>query len=82
MLSDQDITDAFVTRVGEPPDQAQLAAYRNYTIEELHAVLDRRLAIEQDPTYVQRVAEDYQKFMAATEEERAVWKHPEPYPAP
>ena len=80
MLTDQEITDAFINKLGEPPEEVQLEIYRDFTIEDLNKVLDRRLAIEQDPTFTQRVAEDYIKFMYATPEEQSLWTYPEPIP--
>lgn len=80
MLSDKEITDAFINKLGSPPEPVQLEVYRDFTIEDLNIVLDRRLAIEQDPTFHQRVAEDYMKFLYATPEEQSLWKYPEPIP--
>ena len=80
MLTEQEIIDLFMDKVGETPEPIQIEAYKSYTKTELTAVLDRRIAAELDPTYSQRVAEDYMKYMYATPEEQSMWKFPEPIP--
>ncbi len=80
MLTDQEIIDAFMNKVGEPPEDIQLETYREYTIEDLNKVLDRRLAISQDPTYYQRLYENYMEYQYATPEQQSMWKYPEPIP--
>jgi hypothetical protein len=79
MLTNEEITNAFISKVGEPPEPVQLDVYRDYTIEALHVVLDRRKAIESDPTYYQRLAENYLEFQYATPEQQSLWKFPEPH---
>jgi hypothetical protein len=80
MLTRQEVFDAFVNIVNVEPDATQIDLYVNYTKEELDVVLNRRLAADSDPTYTQRLAEDFLKYMAATPEEQANWQHPEPNP--
>lgn len=80
MLTRQEVFDAFVNTINVEPDAAQIELYVNYTKEELDVVLNRRLAADRDPTYTQRVAEDFIKYMAATPEEQQLWQHPEPNP--
>jgi len=80
MLTKQQIIDTFVTGINETPANELIEAYREleFTQEQLDEVVRRNLAIKQDPTFVQRVVEDYQRFMAATPEEQAVWKQVDP----
>ena len=80
MLTKQKIIDTFVTGINETPADELIEAYREleFTQEQLDEVIRRNLAIRQDPTFVQRVVEDYQRFMAATPEEQAVWKQVDP----
>jgi phosphoribulokinase len=80
MLTRQEVFDAFVNTVNVEPDAVQIDLYVNYTKEELDVVLNRRLAGERDPTYTQRLAEDFIKYMAATPEEQLNWQRPEPNP--
>jgi hypothetical protein len=83
MLTKQQIIDTFVTGINETPADELIEAYREleFTQEQLDEVVRRNLAIKQDPTFVQRVVEDYQRFMAATPEEQAVWKQVDPLPS-
>lgn len=80
MLTKQQIIDTFVTGINETPADGLIETYREleFTQEQLDEVIRRNLAIRQDPTFVQRVVEDYQRFMAATPEEQAVWKQVDP----
>ena len=80
MLTKQQIIDTFVAGINETPADELIEAYREleFTQEQLDEVIRRNLAIRQDPTFVQRVVEDYQRFMAATPEEQAVWKQVDP----
>jgi hypothetical protein len=78
MLTEQQVVEIFVNKIGETPEMGQIEEYKNYTADELTTVLDRAIAINQDPTFCERVAEDYKKFMAATHDERLNWKFPEP----
>lgn len=79
-LTAQQIEKMFMDKVGELPDQSQIDVYANYSIEELTTVLNRRIAIEKDPTYYQRLAEDHTRYMAASLEEQQAWKIVEPRP--
>ena len=80
MLTKQQIIDTFVAGINETPADGLIETYREleFTQEQLDEVIRRNLAIKQDPTFVQRVVEDYQRFMAATPEEQAVWKQVDP----
>lgn len=80
MLTSQQVVDLFVERVGERPEPIQIELYMTYTLEELERVLNRRVAMEQnlDPTFMQRVIENYYQYMYATPEERRVWNYPDP----
>ena len=80
MLTRQQIIDTFVTGINETPADELIEAYQQleFTQEQLDEVIARNIAIKSDPTYTQRVADDYQRYMAASEEERASWKHVEP----
>lgn len=80
MLTDEQITSMFLEIINEAPDETQLSIYRNSTIEKLTWALNRKLAIDRDPTYTQRLAENFQQYMAATDEEKAVWQYPDPLP--
>ena len=83
MLTRQQVIDTFVAGINEIPGDELIEAYTNgFTQAQLDEVIRRNLAIRQDPTFAQRSIEDYQAFIAATAEERAVWKHIEPNPAP
>lgn len=82
MLTRQQVIDTFVAGLNEIPNDVLIEAYTdNFTQEQLDAVIARNLAARQDPTYSQRVADDYQKYMAVTPAEQAVWKQVEPNPA-
>jgi hypothetical protein len=80
MLTRQQIIDTFVAGINETPGNELIEAYQNlrFTQQQLDEVIARNLATRADPTYAQRVAEDYQKYMAATPEEQAAWTHVEP----
>ena len=82
MLTRQQVIDTFVAGINEIPGDELLEAYEQFTQEQLDTVIARNIAIRNDPTFAQRVAEDYQRYLAATEEERAVWKQVAPLPAP
>ena len=79
MLTRQQIIDTFVTGINVIPSEELIAVYMDgFTQEQLNKVIARNIAATSDPTYAQRVAEDYQRYMAATREEQASWKHVEP----
>jgi hypothetical protein len=75
MLTEQEIVDAFMSRVNEHPGEILIQAYQELSIDQLHEILDRRVAIENnvDPTYTQRLQENYQAWLAATPEQRINW---------
>jgi hypothetical protein len=80
MLTKQQIIDTFVTGIDETPSNELIEVYQNlkFTQQQLDAVIARNIAIKADPTFTQRVAEDFQRYMAATPEEQAVWTQVEP----
>ena len=79
MLTRQQVIDTFVTGINVVPGEELIQVYTDgFTQEQLDAVIARNIAAQSDTTYSQRVAEDYQRYMAATDEERASWKHVEP----
>lgn len=80
MLTEQEIIDVFLHKVQEQPDSSQIEAYQHLSIEELNAILDRRIAIENnlDPTYLERLKENYQQYLAASPEERLNWPRVRP----
>jgi len=80
MLTDDQITSLFLEIVNEEPDSNQLLLFRNSTVEKLTWLLNRRLAVERDPTYTQRLAENYQQYLAASDEEKTNWQYPDPLP--
>jgi hypothetical protein len=83
MLTRQQVIDTFVAGINEIPGDELIETYTDgFTQEQLDEVVRRNLAIRQDPTFAQRLAEDYNNYMAATPEERAVWKQVDPNPAP
>jgi hypothetical protein len=82
MLTRQQIIDTFVTGINEIPSDELIQAYENFTQEQLNTVIARIIAIRSDPTFPQRVAENFARYMEATPEEQAVWKQVEPNPAP
>jgi len=80
MLTRQQIIDTFINGINETPDDILIKAYQDleFTQQQLDAVIARNIAARTDTTYSQRVAEDYQRYIAATPEEQAVWTHVEP----
>lgn len=78
MLTRQQIIDTFVNGINETPGDELIEVYQTFTQEQLDAVIARNIAARSDPTYTQRMIEDYQRYMAATDEERASWKYIEP----
>lgn len=82
MLTRQQVIDTFVTGINEIPGDELIEVYEHFTQEQLDVVIARNIAIRNDPTFTQRVAEDYQRYLEATPEEQAVWKQVDPLPAP
>jgi hypothetical protein len=80
MLTREQIIDTFVKGINEIPANELIAVYENFTQEQLDIVIARNIAIRNDPTFTQRVAENYQQYLAATPEEQAVWKQIDPLP--
>lgn len=82
MLTRQQVIDIFVAGINEIPGDELIQTYENFTQEQLNTVITRIVASRSDPTFPQRVAENFARYMEATPEEQAVWKHIEPNPAP
>lgn len=82
MLTREQIINTFIAGINEIPANELIEVYEQFTQEQLDKVIASNIAARSDPTFTQRVAEDYEKYMAATPEERAVWKQVEPLPAP
>ena len=79
MLTKQQIVDTFVAGINVIPSEDLINVYmQGFTQEQLDEVIARNIAATSDATYAQRVAEDYQKYMAATPEEQAAWTHIKP----
>jgi hypothetical protein len=78
MLTRQQIIDTFVNGTNEIPGDELIEVYETFTQEQLDAVVARNIAIKNDPTYTQRLAEDHMKYMAASPEEQANWKMIDP----
>ncbi len=80
MLTDQEIIDAFVGKVNEHPNEIQIRAYQELSLEQLYEILDRRIAIENnvDATYQDRLRENFQAYLAATPEQRVNWPRVRP----
>ena len=75
MLTAEQIISSFQSKINEIPDDNLIEIYKDYTQEQLDAILDRNIAIKNDPTFTQRLAENYKAYLAATLEERANWAH-------
>jgi hypothetical protein len=82
MLTRQQVIDTFITGINEIPADEAIDVYQNFTQEQLNTVIARIIAARSDPTFSQRVGEDFARYMEATPEEQAVWKQVEPNPAP
>ena len=82
MLTRQQVIDTFITGINEIPADGAIEVYETFTQEQLNTVIARIIAARSDPTFAQRTGEDFVRYMAATPEEQAVWKHIEPNPAP
>lgn len=80
MLTEQEIVDIFLSKVNEHPGEILIEEYKNLSIEELNEILDRRIAIDNnlDPTFNQRLQDDYKAYLAATPEERVNWPRVRP----
>jgi hypothetical protein len=78
MLTAEQIISSFQSKINETPDDVLIEIYKEYTQEQLDAVLDRNVAIKNDPTFSQRLAENYKAYLAATPEEQANWVHIDP----
>jgi hypothetical protein len=82
MLTKQQVIDTFVAGINVIPSEDLINVYmQGFTQEQLDAVIARNIAATSDATFAQRVAENYQRYMAATPEEQAVWTHVDPLPS-
>lgn len=73
MLTENEIINAFLNKIGEQPEQSQIEEYSTYSLEELIAILDRRLLIENNPDMLNKIAENYNNYMKASEEDKRNW---------
>lgn len=73
MLSENEIVNVFLNKIGEQPEQLQIEEYSTYSLEELTAVLDRRLLIENDPAMYDKITENYNNYMTASETDKHNW---------
>jgi len=80
MLTRQQIIDTFVAGINEIPSDELIEAYQNlkFTQQQLDEVIARNIAVQTDSTFIQRVAEDYQKYVEASQAEKDAWLHIEP----
>ena len=78
MLTRQQVISTFVNGINETPSDDLIEIYLTFTQEQLDTVVARNIAARLDSTYSQRLVEDHQKYMAATNEERVSWKFAEP----
>jgi hypothetical protein len=75
MFTVEQIIEQFIAKGSEAPMETLADHYVDYTQEQLDEVIARSIAIKNDPTFLQRLAEDHQKFLAASKEERENWQH-------
>lgn len=79
MLSENEIVNVFLNKIGEQPEQLQIEEYSTYSLEELTAVLDRRLLIENDPAMYDKITENYNNYMTASETDKHNWDFTKPF---
>lgn len=84
MLTEQQIIEAFISKINQPPDEFQIEAYKELSLEKLNEILDRRAAIENnvDPTYYDRLRENFQAYLEATPEQKQNWQRIRPIISP
>lgn len=73
MLTKNNIINAFTNKIGKLPKPSQIKEYRTHTLEELNAILDRRMLIENNPSILNTVAEDYNNYLNASSADRQNW---------
>lgn len=73
MLTENEIVAVFLNKIGEQPEQLQIEEYSTYSLEELTAVLDRRLLIENDPAMYDKITENYNNYMTASATDKHNW---------
>lgn len=78
MLSEQEIQIMFVNKLDQSPTVEEIELFKDHDQESLESILDRQLAIKNDPTYIPRVVEDYLRYMNASLEEQRNWKPVDP----
>ena len=73
MLTENEIINAFLNKIGEQPEPSQIEEYSTYSLEELNAILDRRLLIENNPDMIKKITENYNNYMNASVADRLNW---------
>lgn len=73
MLTENEIVAVFLNKIGEQPEQSQIEEYSTYSLEELTAVLDRRILIENNPDMYDKMVENYNNYMSASETDKHNW---------
>jgi uncharacterized protein YsxB (DUF464 family) len=73
MLTENDIVNTFLNKIGQPPEQSQIEEYATYSLEELNAILDRRILIKTNPDMLNNIAEDYKNYINASEKDKHNW---------
>jgi hypothetical protein len=79
MLTEQEIVNVFLNKIGEPPEQSQIEEYSTYSLEELTAVLDRRILIENNPDMYDKMVENYNNYMSASATDKHNWDFTKPF---
>lgn len=73
MLTENEIVDLFVNKIGEQPEPSQIEEYSTYSLEKLTEILDRRILIENNPDMLNKIVENYNNYMNASEANRRNW---------
>jgi hypothetical protein len=79
MLTEQEIVNVFLNKIGEQPEQSQIEEYSTYSLEELTAVLDRRILIENNPDMYDKMVENYNNYMSASATDKHNWDFTKPF---
>jgi hypothetical protein len=79
MLTEQEIVNVFLNKIGEQPEQSQIEEYSTYSHEELTAVLDRRILIENNPDMYDKMVENYNNYMSASATDKHNWDFTKPF---
>lgn len=73
MLTENEIVDLFVNKIGEQPEPSQIEEYSTYSLEKLTEILDRRILSENNPDMLNKIVENYNNYMNASEANRRNW---------